>query len=45
MVQRVKNLTSVAQITAEVQAQSLAQHSELKDPALARSQLGIEFNP
>ena len=43
MVQWVKKLTAVAQVTAEAQIQSLAQHSGLKDSALLLLQLG--FNP
>ena len=38
VVQRVKNLTAVAQITAAVWVQSLAQHSGLKDLALVLPQ-------
>ena len=45
----VKNLTPVAQVTAEVWVWSLAWHSRLKDPALPqlqhRSQLRLKFNP
>lgn len=43
MVQWVKNLTVVAQVIAEVQVQSPAQHSELKTPELP--QLWLLFNP
>ena len=39
----VKNPTAVAQVIAEVQLQSLAQHSGLKDSALL--QLWLEFIP
>ena len=49
MAQWVKNLIAVAQVAAEVQVRSLAQHSELKDLALLqlqyRSQLRLRFNP
>ena len=49
MVQLVKNLTTVAWVTAEAQVQSLAQCSGLKDPVLpqlqCRSQLQLRFNP
>ena len=34
VVQWVKNPTAVAQVNVEVQVQSMAQHSELKDPVL-----------
>ena len=40
--QWIKNLTAVAQVTAEAQVQSPAWHSEFKDPALP--QLQLEFN-
>ena len=49
MSQCVKNLAEAAWVTAEVQVQSLAQHSGLKDPALLlvwyRSQLQLGFSP
>ena len=47
--QWVKNLTTAAQVTAEVWVQSLASCSALKDSALLqlkhRSQLWLRFNP
>ena len=49
MAQWVKNLTTVAQITAEVRVQSPVWCSGLKDLALPqlqhRSQLQLEFSP
>ena len=49
MLQWVKNLIAVTQVTAEVQVQSLAWHSGLKDPALPRqrhrSQSVAEVHP
>ena len=41
--QWVKNLTTVARVTAEAQVQSLAQHSGLRDLALL--QLQLRFDP
>ena len=41
MAQWVKNLSAVAQIRAEAQVRSLAQHGGLKDPSL----LSLVFNP
>jgi len=41
--QWVKNLSAVAQIRAEAQVRSLAQHGGLKDPSLL--QLSLVFNP
>ena len=43
VVQWVKNPATAAQVTAEVQVQSPAQHSGFKDPALLKLWLG--FNP
>lgn len=49
MAQGVKDLTAVAQVTAEEGVQSLAWPSGLKDPVLpklwCRSQLWLEFSP
>ena len=42
MAQRVRNLTAVAQVTEEVQIQSLARRSGLKDPVLL---LQLGFSP
>ena len=45
MLQQVKNLTAVVQVTVEVQVQSLAEGCGLKDPVLKhRSQLWLGFN-
>ena len=48
VVQWVKNLTAVAQVTEEVWVQSPTWHSVLKDPELpqlwGRSQLQLRFN-
>ena len=43
VVQWVKNPTAAAQVTVEMQVQSLAQHSGLKGQALLQLKLG--FNP
>ena len=43
MVQGVKNTTAVARVAVEVQVQSLAWRSGLKDPKLLQLLLG--FNP
>ena len=40
MVQWVKNLTAVAQVTTEAWVQSLAQHSGLKDLELSELRIG-----
>ena len=49
MAQWVKNPTAAAQVAAEVQVWSLAQHSGLKDPVLLhlqhRLKLWLGFNP
>ena len=49
MVQWTKNPTAVAWVTADMQVQSPAQSSGLKDPVLpqlqCRSKLQLKFNP
>ena len=45
VVQWVKNLTTVAPITAEVRVQSLAQHGGLKDLVLLQLWLGFDLWP
>ena len=49
VVQQAKNVTVVAWVTLEVQVQSLAWHSRLKNPELPqlqrRSQLRLGFSP
>ena len=45
MAQWIKNPTGGAQITVKVWIQSLAQHSELKDPALPMAQVAAMGQP
>ena len=42
MTQRIKNLTTAAQVTVEVQVLSQTQHSRLKDPVLLQLWLRLQ---